>query len=106
ILARIDADAILPPDWAKRIADYFGRPEALQTAWTGGALFYNVRFARLTSRMYGWIGFSLNKFYAGHASLWGSSMAFPAALWRVVEPGMCVRGDVHEDLDLSMHLHE
>jgi glycosyltransferase involved in cell wall biosynthesis len=106
ILARIDADAVLPPDWTEHIADYFKQPQALKSAWTGGALFYNVRFARLASRIYGWIGFSLNRFFAGHASLWGSSMALPKQAWQAVAPTMCMRSDLHEDLDLSIHLHE
>jgi glycosyltransferase involved in cell wall biosynthesis len=106
VLARIDADAVLPPDWTARIAAYFDHPGALQTAWTSCAHFYNVRFPRLVSYMYGWIGFSLNRFFAGHASLWGSSMALPRALWQTVEPEVCQRADLHEDLDLSIHLHQ
>lgn len=106
ILARTDADAILPADWTARIADYFARPEADKTAWASGALFYNVRFTRLVSYLYGWVGFSLNRLLTGHPSLWGSSMAFPRAAWQTVASEMCMQPDLHEDLDLSIHLHQ
>ncbi|HSX43014.1 MAG TPA: glycosyltransferase family 2 protein [Candidatus Saccharimonadales bacterium] len=105
VLARIDADAVLPPDWTAHVGGYFDGPGAMQTAWTSGALFYNVRFPRLVSRVYGWIGFGVNKFLAGHPSLWGSSMAIPAELWRAVSSNVCLRSDIHEDLDLSIHLY-
>jgi glycosyltransferase involved in cell wall biosynthesis len=105
ILARIDADAVLPPDWTRRVATYFENPPALQTAWTGGALFYNVRFPRLVSGIYDWLVFRFNWLLAGHPTLWGSNMALPATLWREVAHDVCLRNDVHEDLDLAIHVH-
>lgn len=106
VLARIDADAVLPPDWTAHITDYFAtRPGALQTAWTGGASFYNVRFPRMVSALYCWIAFRFNRLFAGHSSLWGSSMAIPTGLWTAVKDEVCMRGDLHEDLDVSIHLH-
>lgn len=105
VLARLDADAVVSPDWTARIADYYSRPEALQTAWTGGASFYNVRFPRLVSAVYDWLAFRFNQLLTGHPTLWGSSMALPRALWAQVAGQVCQRSDLHEDLDLSIHLH-
>ena len=105
ILARIDADAIVPADWTQQIMDYFTQPGALQTAWTGGPRFYNVRFPRLTGALYVWIASQFNRLIVGHPSLWGSNMALPAALWHDIAITVCQQADIHEDLDLAIHLH-
>jgi len=105
LLARTDADAVFAPDWTERVAAYFNTPGALDTAWTGTALFYNVRFPRLVSAIYAWVGFQVNQLLTGHASLWGSSMVIPREQWRRVCTKLCERSDLHEDLDLSIHLH-
>jgi glycosyltransferase involved in cell wall biosynthesis len=105
ILARIDADAVLPADWTQRVAKYFDATETWQTAWTGGALFYNVRFPRVVSAIYDLLVFQFNRLLAGHPTLWGSNMAVPKVLWQEVANEVCLRNDVHEDLDLAVHLH-
>jgi glycosyltransferase involved in cell wall biosynthesis len=105
VLGRIDADAVLPSDWTAHVADYFDREGAMQTAWTGGPLFYNVRFPHLVSRIYDWMAFGFNWFLAGHPTLWGSNMAIPKAVWSEVQHDVCLRNDVHEDLDLAIHVH-
>lgn len=105
ILARIDADAVVPPDWTKRLREYFERPQAMQTAWTGGALFYNVRFPHVVSAIYDVLVFQFNRLLIGHPTLWGSNMAVPRQLWQNVTNEICTRNDVHEDLDLAIHLH-
>ncbi|HSX30888.1 MAG TPA: glycosyltransferase family 2 protein [Candidatus Saccharimonadales bacterium] len=106
VLARIDADAIVPPDWTGQIVGYFARASALQTAWSGGALFYNVRFPRLVSALYDWVEFPVNRLITGHPSLWGSNMALPKRLWAEVRTEVCTESNLHEDLDLSIHLHD
>lgn len=105
ILARIDADAVLPVDWTQRVAKYFDVAQAWQTAWTGGAQFYNVRFPRAVSAIYDLLVFQCNRLLAGHPTLWGSNMAVPKVLWQEVADEVCRRNDVHEDLDLAIHLH-
>lgn len=105
ILARIDADAVLPSDWTTKVAAFYARPGNTQTAWTGGAFFYNVRFPRTVSWLYNRLVFGFNRLLAGHPTLWGSNMAVPAALWREVAGEICRRNDVHEDLDIAIHLH-
>jgi glycosyltransferase involved in cell wall biosynthesis len=105
VLARIDADAVLPVDWVSRVTAYFDNDRAMQTAWTGGAHFYNVRFSRTVSGIYEILVFKFNWLLAGHPTLWGSNMAFPKTLWEEVKGSVCLRNDVHEDLDLAIHLH-
>ncbi len=105
IIARIDADAVLPEDWLQDIAKYFETPGARQTTWTGGARFYNVRFPKLVSALYNLLVFRFNQLLVGHPTLWGSNMAVPQELWSAVRDDVCLRNDVHEDLDLAIHLH-
>jgi glycosyltransferase involved in cell wall biosynthesis len=105
ILARIDADAVLPPDWTVRIAQHYSLPAAADSAWTGGPDFYNVRLPRLTGALYGFVGFTLNQLLTGHPSLWGSSMALPRSAWNQVQPQTHLRPDIHEDLDLAIQLY-
>ncbi len=106
ILARIDADAQLPTDWTACVSAYFEPESAKNTAWTGGALFYNVRFPRLVSGVYDILIFRFNAVLAGHPTLWGSNMAMPRELWQEVAGRVCLRNDIHEDLDLAIHLHQ
>jgi len=105
ILARIDADAVLPADWTRQIGAYFEQPGAMETSWTGAAFFYNVRFPHIVSAIYNALVFRFNRFLAGHPTLWGSNMALPKKLWQEVKDDICLRNDVHEDLDLAIHLH-
>lgn len=105
LLARIDADAVLPADWTARVMTYYSRAGSERTAWTGGALFYNVRFPHVVSTIYDLLVFGFNRLLAGHPTLWGSNMALPRLLWQEVRSDVCLRNDVHEDLDLAIHLH-
>lgn len=105
VVARIDADAVIPPNWVDHVATFYADPAATQKAWTSGASFYNIRFTRGASWAYGLVAFGVNKALTGHASLWGSSMALPEPMWRQVASDVCLRADLHEDLDVSIHLH-
>lgn len=105
VIARIDADAVLPPDWTAQVSTYFQKTGAMETAWTGGAYFYNVRFPHIVSALYDFLVFHFNHLLIGHPTLWGSNMALPKIVWQAVAPEVCLRNDIHEDLDLAIHLH-
>ena len=104
IIGRIDADIILPAQWVEHLQQFYADPAHLQQAWSGCGYFYNVRFPRLTSWGYGLLAFRLNKLLTGQFTLWGSNMAVLQSQWRDVEPAVCLRTDIHEDLDLALHL--
>jgi glycosyltransferase involved in cell wall biosynthesis len=105
ILARIDADTVLPSDWTAKIEGFYTLSGNTQAAWTGGAHFYNVRLPQAVSWLYNRLVFGFNRLLIGHPTLWGSNMALPVELWRAVRADICQRNDVHEDLDLAIHLH-
>jgi glycosyltransferase involved in cell wall biosynthesis len=106
ILGRIDADSILPPDWSSYVRNYYADPDHNTKALTGGGYFYNIRAPRFNGWIQGQLAARANRLVTGHYILWGSNMAFPRVLWQKVQKTTCTRQDVHEDLDLAIHLHE
>ena len=105
IIARIDADSIVPTYWAEHIQQFYSQPHHQAQAFSGGAYFYNVRLARSVAWLYNFLAFDFNGLLIGHPTLWGSNMALTAKQWRAVRESICLKTDVHEDLDLAMHLH-
>lgn len=105
IIGRIDADIIVPKDWIAHIQQFYAAPGSERQAWSGAGFFYNVRLPRLVSFAYGLLAFRLNKLLVGHYTLWGSNMAVTKAQWQSIRDHVCHRTDIHEDLDLAMHLH-
>jgi glycosyltransferase involved in cell wall biosynthesis len=105
IIGRIDADSVLPPNWVEYVQAFFSDPGNDWTAWTGGPYFYNVRFPHLVSGIYSFLSFRCNRFLAGNYTLWGSNMAVRSSDWQTVRGSICLRNDIHEDLDLAIHLH-
>lgn len=106
IIARIDADTVLPANWVAYVKKFYANDGRAMTALTGGGFFYNIRLPRFNGWIQSQFAYRLNRFIVGHYILWGSNMAMPAALWPKVRGKICIRNDIHEDLDLSFHLHE
>lgn len=106
IIARIDADSVVPPDWLAWIAHFYEQPNHKQLALTGGARFYNMRLNRFVSWAYAFLVFRFNVLLMGSPTLWGSNMAITKAQWHAVKDEICLRNDIHEDLDISIHLRQ
>ncbi len=105
VLARIDADSVLPPRWVHAARERFADPAV--EAVTGWAWMPNAprRVSRLGVAAY-LGGYTLAAGIGlGHRPLWGSSMLVRRHVWSVARTRFC-RGDqrVHDDLDLSVHL--
>src|SRR2546421_8227865 len=106
IIARIDADIVVPPGWLKHIQDFYSHSSHSHSAWTGCGHFYNMRFPRTVTWWYEFFAFYVNRVLIGHYTLWGSNMALTREQWCSVRGQVHNRTDIHEDLDLAMHLHE
>lgn len=106
IIARIDADIVVPAGWVAHIRHFYARPEHAGQAWTGLGYFYNMRFPRAVTWWYEFFAFRCNRLLIGHYTLWGSNMALPRPVWLAVCGEVHNRTDIHEDLDLAMHVHE
>lgn len=105
IVGRIDADSVLPRNWVARVGRFYDSDNS-DKALTGGGFFYNIRWRRFNGWVQSQLAYRLNRFIIGHYVLWGSNMAIPRELWLKVRGKVCDRHDVHEDLDLSFHLHD
>jgi glycosyltransferase involved in cell wall biosynthesis len=106
IIGRIDADIRLPKDWVYHVQAFYAQRGNDAKAWTGRGHFDNVRLPHLVSWAYAQLAFRFNLLLIGHPSLWGSNMAITSAQWHAVRGSVHLRNDIHEDLDLSMHLHD
>ncbi len=102
ILGRIDADSILPPDWAEKIIQAFETGPKV-VAVTGGADPYDVPLK--------WIGSAIFHGYiyvagivGGQRMLWGSNCAIRASGWAKIKNKVLMRGDIWEDYDMAFCL--
>ncbi|MCC3275996.1 glycosyltransferase [Arthrobacter sp. zg-Y20] len=106
IIARCDADCVLPRDWVQRIAESFAADPDLEVL-SGPGVFYGMspRAGRLVSRLY------LGSYYLAmgsalaHWPFFGSNLALRARTWQDVS-GQVHREDaqMHDDVCLSFHL--
>lgn len=103
IIARIDADTVLPAEWAAHISEFYADPKHTDVAWTGGGTFTDVPFTPLVSFTYELFAFHTNRLLIGFPSLWGSNMAIPANAWHDIRRHTCSVHGIHEDLDLAIH---
>lgn len=106
IIARIDADTILKKGWVAFVKRFYDSNAHKRYALTGGGYFYNLRLPKLSGWVQSQFTFRINRFIAGHYLLWGSNMAFLKSHWEQVRHEVCIRNDIHEDLDLAIHLHQ
>lgn len=108
IIARLDADSRPHPDWLARIESAFNSDAALGVL-TGGAEFYGA------GRVVRYLG---EHWYIGGGRVWvnlwlgiplvfGSNFAMRAAIWERARTVVHRENPrIHDDLDLTIHLHE
>ena len=103
IIARIDADTIIYPDWLSHIKARFLRDENL-SAISGPPEYYDFGLEKLAN----FIDRGLRRFLAHnmaeHLFLYGSNMAIRRSAWLSVKEQLCLQAGIHEDLDLAIHL--
>lgn len=102
IVARIDADSLVAPQWAAVVAQTLC-DESLQ-AVTGTGYFYDLPMKRFATWSRNLFAVKLNRLLLGHDMLWGSNMAIRTAAWRQVRADLCQDANLMEDLDIAMHL--
>jgi glycosyltransferase involved in cell wall biosynthesis len=106
IIGRIDSDSRLPIDWVETILNFYSDHKHENTALTGGGIFYNTPMPRLSRHILSLLAFRVNQVALGHHFLFGSNMAFPAHIWPKIKDKICIRTDIHEDIDIAVHMHE
>lgn len=104
IIGRIDADTIVPTDWIKNIKSIYaqaGTPRLF--AVTAPSNFRNFPgfFWRFMHKLtYFWPSHLL----LGHTTFVGSNMFITRHVWHDVRYQVCKRTDLHEDMDLALHV--
>ena len=103
ILARCDADTILPPNWISRIHRNFARYEI--DALTGPIVLYDAPIkTSLIARAYLDM---MKPIHRGGETLIGPNMIITREIWEKVKDKVCLNDKlVHEDIDLAYHIQE
>lgn len=111
IIARTDADSIVPPDWIKQIKRHFKDEDLI--GLSGPGKFYDlpsiIQNSHLKTKptLLKWIT-SYNKIVnkmLKHDCMYGPNYALRLSGWNKVKKEVCLKDkQVHEDLDLAIHL--
>jgi len=103
ILARCDADDILPPDWIKRIKKNFSSKKI--DGLTGPVVPYD---AGLSTTLFANVYSTFMKvILKGQEVIMGPNMIITKAIWNKIASKVCLDEKlVHEDVDLTIHIIE
>lgn len=101
LVARVDADARLIPEWVEIAKRYMAENPDI-AAISGSAEFYNFRFKRLTSWAHRTVYYRLQRRIAGATILWGGNMLIRRkAAMEIIDE--CRREEgINEDIYLSL----
>lgn len=100
ILARCDADSILPSNWIKKIKENFAKENI--DGLTGPVIFYDLPFK---TKFYSILYMKVMKILQNGETLIGPNMAMTKKIWQKIKDEVCIdEKKVHEDIDLSLHI--
>lgn len=103
IIARTDADTVLPNDWILKIKEHF--KDSSLGALSGPTAYSNLPILSEISRLGTFLVFEIIGLFFGNEMLAGPNMVLRKSLWEKVKNNVCLReNDVHEDIDLSIHI--
>lgn len=106
IIARTDADTILPKNWISRIKKAFVEDSNLG-ALSGPTCDSNWPEAKKISYYPSLMVFDILSFIFKNGCLYGPNMSLRKSVWQIVKQNVCLDGaKVHEDIDLSIHLNK
>jgi len=102
LIARIDADSILEPNWIETAKQYFELHDDV-AAITGKCYFYDFPFRRGFSAYHAFFQHYLQRTIAGTTVLWASNMVIRKPVWDKVVANQPIPS-IHEDADMSLKL--
>jgi glycosyltransferase involved in cell wall biosynthesis len=107
LIGRIDADTILSDNWVKQIKEQYLKTANKQTLYvaTGPSDFQNSTSRHIWYPLHRVFYFWTSRLLLGHHTLSGSNMFITRKLWLKVRKDTCLRTDIHEDMDLALHIN-
>ena len=103
IIARCDADSVLPDNWVKQIREVFSKNKKV-VGFTNPIVFYDLPVI-VKSSLPSDIFYYLSKAIIGIPTLLGPSLGITKKAWMKVKKEICLDDKkVHEDIDLAIHL--
>jgi glycosyltransferase involved in cell wall biosynthesis len=103
IIARCDADSILPVNWIKDIKKAFSKNNQI-VGFTNPIVFCDLQIVN-KSNLPSDVFYYVSKIILGFPSFVGPSMAITKKAWLKVKDELCNNDkDVHEDIDLAIHI--
>ena len=102
ILARCDADSILPPNWIERIVYNFTKRKRIDGLIGLNTVYdFPIKNWKLLNKA----ALYVVREIAGHYPLFGSSMAISKKIWDKIRDELCDDNfEFHEDVDISVHI--
>lgn len=106
VIGRIDSDSVIEPNWVEEVQKTFFNPEV--AAATGPVIYYDMPLRRFGAKADDALRRAFRKMTREYHLLFGSNMALRASAWRAIRDEVCEDFDdlLHEDIDLSIHLHD
>lgn len=107
VLGRIDADSVLEPDWVETVQSVFTDPSV--AAATGPVVYYDMPMRRWGAKADDKMRQLVLKLaHNQYHFLFGSNMALRKTAWIQIRDRTCLdeKDEMHEDIDLSLHLAE
>jgi glycosyltransferase involved in cell wall biosynthesis len=105
VIGRIDADSVLEPNWVEEVQKAFA--DETVSACTGPVIYYDMPLRRFGAIADDALRRALRVIAAEQHLLFGSNMAIRSTAWKLIRDEACLDPDdeLHEDVDLSLHLH-
>jgi len=103
IIARTDADTVVPPDWLERLVRALEHDPNLVGVSGGLDTPDPKKYPRFIFQLYNFLYNNLTRILTGHYHLMGPNMAIRKSAWKKIHVH---RNDklIHEDVDLACHL--
>jgi glycosyltransferase involved in cell wall biosynthesis len=105
LIARLDAETLLAPDWVERVLAFYADSKHSETTLVGTGYFYNLKAPKFTGAMIKG-HFQAAKFVLGHNAVWGPSFVIPRSVWQKIKTQICHGDDILEDIDTAIHLSD
>jgi glycosyltransferase involved in cell wall biosynthesis len=106
IIARIDADTIVPEDWIETIIEIFTDSDVAATS--GRMEYYDIAMQKTVNR----VELSFRRWLARRFAptnsvfLQAANMAIRKSAWKEIRHELCERNDIHEDFCIALHLQQ